>query len=86
MAYYGDTLPAFIKDETEEKVLKRLHEIQLGLTGTMLNIITIYPRGSNVYAWYYIDAKRHGIPAPSRDTNNNSVKKISKKQVKKLES
>jgi hypothetical protein len=61
MSFYGDRVPAVLKAETEYALQKSLLELGLA-TDSKLEIITIYPRGSFIYAWYFIDAKRHGIP------------------------
>lgn len=80
MSFYGDRVPAFVKAENEPSLQKALLEIGF-TTDAKLEIITIYAKGSFVYAWYFIDAKRHGIPnikemaqASKAIENNKKVK------------
>jgi hypothetical protein len=61
MSFYGDRVPAYVKAENEIKLQKALLELGIA-TDSKLEIITIYAKGSFVYAWYFIDIKRHGIP------------------------
>lgn len=61
MSFYGDRVPAVLKADNEIRLQKALLELGLA-TDSKLEIITIYPKGSYVYAWYFIDVKRHGIP------------------------
>jgi hypothetical protein len=61
MSFYGDRVPAYIRAENEIGLQKALLELGIA-TDSKLEIITIYPKGSFVYVWYFIDIKRHGIP------------------------
>lgn len=87
MSFYGDRVPAYIKADNEIKLQKALLEIGFA-TDSKLEIITIYAKGSFVYAWYFIDAKRHGIPnikemaAEGKTSEKNKNKKIKEDNIK----
>lgn len=84
MSFYGDRVPAVLKADNEIKLQKALLELGLA-TDSKLEIITIYPKGSYVYAWYFIDAKRHGIPnlkeMAQADSNDKNKKKIKNREA-----
>lgn len=61
MSFYGSRVPTYVKGDNEGDLQKKLIEIGIA-TDSKLEIINIYPKGSFIYAWYFIDASRHGIP------------------------
>lgn len=78
MSFYGDRVPAYLRADNEPSLQKALLELGLA-TDSKLEIITIYPKGAYVYAWYFIDVKRHGIPnmkeiAKAGQSNKNKKK------------
>jgi hypothetical protein len=73
-------LPTYIEATTEAKLQEKLTELKLA-TGKMPNIISIYPRGSKVYAWVHVDMK-YLRSAPTED-EQVLKKKTKKKRTKK---
>lgn len=84
MSFYGDRVPAYLKAENEIKLQKALLELGIA-TDSKVEVITIYPKGSFVYAWYFIDIKRHGIPnlkeMGQAEANDKNKKKVKAKEV-----
>jgi hypothetical protein len=50
-----------VKADTELELQAKLLELSMA-TDAKLELITIYPRGSYVYAWYFRDIRKDGIP------------------------
>lgn len=82
MSFYGSRVPAVIKADNELALQKKLLELGIA-TDSKLEIITIYTKGSYVYAWYFIDAKRHGIPNIKEMALEESKARKQKKALKK---
>ena len=85
MSFYGERVPAVLKAENEFKLQKALLELGLA-TDSKLEIITIYPKGSFVYAWYFIDIKRHGIPNLKEMAQESKASEKKTKEKKKDDS
>jgi hypothetical protein len=84
MSFYGDRVPAYLRADNEPALQKALLELGLA-TDSKLEIITIYAKGSFMYAWYFIDVKRHGIPN-LKEMSQAAANDKNKKKVKEKES
>ena len=76
---YTSLTPVVIKAENEQKLQVKLSELKQ-VTNKMPNIISIYPRGSFVYAWVFID-ERQISAAPKEELPKK--KSTKKKKIKK---
>lgn len=80
MAWYGKRLPNFVSDTTEERLRKRLADISLNI-GEKLEVMTIYPRGGKIVAWYFLDAmKVSQLPEAEQPGKKVTKKKTTKKK------
>jgi len=78
MSWHGKRLPNFVSDTTEERLRKRLADISLNI-GEKLEVMTIYPRGGKIVAWYFLDVQKvDRLPEGEKPS-----KKVTKKKTKK---
>lgn len=84
MSWYGKRLPNFVSATTEARLRDELAKISIQL-GEKLEVMTIYPRGGRLYAWYFLDiTKRSALPESEVEEKTKKVKKkISKKKASK---
>jgi hypothetical protein len=83
MSWYGKRMPKVAKAPTEEKLLTLLNKISLNI-GQKIEIISIYPRGGNVVAWYFIDMQdANKVKLVEEQNGTKPVKKKAKKKVTK---
>ena len=68
----------------ENELLMESYFSKLSLSGgKKVDIITIYPKGSYVFAWFYYDRNKIGYKKPEIDGQEKSAKAIKKKTRKK---
>ena len=76
---YTSLTPVPIRAENETKLQAKLVAIKQA-TNKMPHIISIYPRGSYVYAWVFIDEREIGA-VPTPDIKKKTKKKVTKKKA-----
>lgn len=69
----------FISAENEDKLQTKLFDLSLETAKTP-DVITIYPKGSKVYAWVKIESKYLEVKASKPE---EKIKKKKKKRTKK---
>jgi len=79
MTWHGKRMPDFIKASTEERLQQALKNISL-TTGQKLEVMTIYVRGGNIVAWYFLEA---GDMPKVQNLKPEESKPVRKKKAKK---
>lgn len=79
MTDFTKDLATFISADTEAKLQRKLRELSL-TTGKKPEIISIYPKGSSVICWFFLDAQRFGVgveeaPVEKAPTKKKKVRK-----------
>lgn len=88
---YTALTPVHLRADNEYELQKKIYELK-SHTQKMPNIITIYPRGSYVYAWLFLDERQLGAvpteekiqPGGKLPIDPPAKKKIKKKVTKKV--
>jgi len=75
---YTSLTPVHFRADNEIELQKKFLELK-AVTDKMPNVITIYPRGSYVYAWVYLDERQFSA-APKSEPSKKKTKKKTKKK------
>lgn len=79
---YTALTPVHLRAENENELQKKIYELK-SVTNKMPNVITIYPRGSYIYAWLFLDERQLGLMPTSEKLAPTKEKIIIKKKQKK---
>jgi len=79
MSWYGNRHPQFISASTEDRLEEKLKNLTIGID-EKLEIISIYPRGSKIVCWYFLDIRKKAeVPPALRGDGKKVIKKGQKK-------